>query len=486
MDTIGIIFIFYLLFLLSVGLWTFKFNKTQEDYLLAGRKLGPWVTAFSERASGESAWLLLALPGAAIAVGLGEVWTVIGIIAGIIASWCLIARKLREETEKYGVLTIPEYLHRRFDDRSNIIRIFSAFIIAFFFTFYVSAQFHASGKVLHSLFDLDPKYGISIGAVIIILYTLMGGFFAVAWTDLLQGVLMIGTLVILPIAGFIEIQGSERSISDSLAQANIIYGNNNSSFFMGETGLAGLVTIIGGLSWGLGYLGQPHLIIRYMAIRNSEDVKIARKIAIAWAIPGITGAFLIGLVALVYFGPDFFQNTDTEQAMPLLASALLHPILAGLFISGAVAAMMSTADSQLLVSTSAITEDFVHQYIGKNLSQNSLVTLSRITIVILGLFAFGIAIFSEVQGKQIFGVVSYAWSGLGSAFGPALVLTLWWKKITRKGIISGLITGFLTTIIWSNMDILSSTVTERFSSFVLAFIMIIIVSISDRKNTNGT
>ncbi len=486
MDTIGIIFIFYLLFLLSVGLWTFKFNKTQEDYLLAGRKLGPWVTAFSERASGESAWLLLALPGAAIAVGLGEVWTVIGIIAGIIASWCLIARKLREETEKYGALTIPEYLHRRFDDHSNIIRIFSAFIIAFFFTFYVSAQFHASGKVLHSLFDLDPKYGISIGAVIIIFYTLMGGFFAVAWTDLLQGVLMIGTLVILPIAGFIEIQGSERSISDSLAQANIIYGNNNSSFFMGETGLAGLVTVIGGLSWGLGYLGQPHLIIRYMAIRKSEDVKIARKIAIAWAIPGITGAFLIGLVALVYFGPDFFQNTDTEQAMPLLASALLHPILAGLFISGAVAAMMSTADSQLLVSTSAITEDFVHQYIGKNLSQNSLVILSRITIVILGLFAFGIAIFSEVQGKQIFGVVSYAWSGLGSAFGPALVLTLWWKKITRKGIISGLITGFLTTIIWSNMDILSSTVTERFSSFVLAFIIIIIVSISDRKNTNGT
>ena len=308
MDTIGIIFIFYLLFLLSVGLWTFKFNKTQEDYLLAGRKLGPWVTAFSERASGESAWLLLALPGAAIAVGLGEVWTVIGIIAGIFASWCLIARKLREETEKYGALTIPEYLHRRFDDHSNIIRIFSAFIIAFFFTFYVSAQFHASGKVLHSLFDLDPKYGISIGAVIIIFYTLMGGFFAVAWTDLLQGVLMIGTLVILPIAGFIEIQSSERSISDSLAQANIIYGNNNSSFFMGETGLAGLVTVIGGLSWGLGYLGQPHLIIRYMAIRNSEDVKIARKIAIAWAITGITGAFLIGLVALVYFGPDFFQN----------------------------------------------------------------------------------------------------------------------------------------------------------------------------------
>ena len=228
MDSIGIIFILYLVFLLGVGVWTFKFNKTQEDYLLAGRKLGPWVTAFSERASGESAWLLLALPGAAITVGLGETWTVIGIILGIIASWFLIAQKLREETEKYGTLTIPEYLHRRFDDQTNIIRLFSAIIIAFFFTFYVSAQFHASGKVLHSLFNMSPVYGISIGAAIIIVYTLMGGFYAVAWTDLLQGILMFGTLVILPIAGFIELQNSERTLADSLSQAETIFNSHNS------------------------------------------------------------------------------------------------------------------------------------------------------------------------------------------------------------------------------------------------------------------
>ena len=200
MDLIGIIFVLYLIFLLGVGAWTFKFNKTQEDYLLAGRRLGPWVTAFSERASGESAWLLLALPGAAITVGLGESWAVIGIILGIISSWFLIAEKLRDETEKYNALTIPEYLHRRFKDTSNVIRLFSAVIIAFFSMFYVSAQFHASGKVLNSLFDLDPVTGISIGASVIIVYTLMGGFFAVAWTDLIQGILMIGTLVILPLS----------------------------------------------------------------------------------------------------------------------------------------------------------------------------------------------------------------------------------------------------------------------------------------------
>lgn len=473
---VGIIFVLYLGFLLSVGVWTFKFNKTQEDYLLAGRKLGPWVTAFSERASGESAWLLLALPGAAITIGLGESWTVVGIILGIIASWFIIAEKLREETEKYNALTIPEYFHRRFNDTSNIIRFFSSIIIAFFFMFYVSAQFHASGKVLNSLFNLDPIQGITIGATVIILYTLMGGFFAVAWTDLLQGILMIGTLVILPIAGFIELSGSGNTIASGLSSAETVFKNNASSFFMGKEGMAALVAALGGLSWGLGYLGQPHLVIRYMAIRNSKEVRIARKIAIAWALPGITGAFMVGIVALLYFGPEYFQTVDPEQSMPKLANELLHPILAGLFISGAVAAMMSTADSQLLVSTSAVTEDLGIGFTTKK-KRFGAVTNSRIFTVILGLIAYGIAIFSQYTGKTIFGVVSYAWSGLGSAFGPALVMTLWWDKTTRKGIIAGLLVGFLTTIIWANIPELKSMVTERLTSFVFAFLAVYVVSL---------
>ena len=478
MDIVGIIFVLYLVFLIGVGYKTMAFNKSQEDYLLAGRKLGPWVTAFSERASGESAWLLLALPGAAISVGLGEAWTVIGITLGIIASWYLIAERLRKETEKYDALTIPEYLHRKYQDNSNVIRLFSAVIIAFFFTFYVSAQFHASGKVINSLFGLSPVNGITIGAAVIISYTLMGGFFAVAWTDLLQGILMIGTLVILPLAGFLELQGNAYTLSDDLLQI----GESNASFTMGRGGLAAVSVILGGLSWGLGYLGQPHLVIRYMAIRNPIDVKKARTIAILWALPGITGAFLIGLVALNYYGPEYFNYFDVEQAMPLLALELLPPVFAGLLISGAVAAMMSTADSQLLVSTSAITEDFIHQYLGKNISNKALVRLSRFTIVILGLFAFGIAYLSELQERNIFGVVSYAWSGLGSAFGPALLLSLWWPDTTRKGIIAGLLTGFLTTIIWANTD-LKLIVTERLVSFVFAFLMVVIVSRIDKDKT---
>tara|TARA_Y100000768_G_scaffold110512_1_gene81314 strand:- start:365 stop:1816 length:1452 start_codon:yes stop_codon:yes gene_type:complete len=483
MDLISTIFIVYLLFLLMIGLFTYNFSKTQEDYFLAGRKLGPWITAFSERASGESAWLLLALPGAAITIGMGEVWAVIGIIIGIIASWFLIAERLRIETEKYNALTIPQYLHKKYDDKSNIIRLFSSIIIAFFFLFYVSAQFHASGKVLHSLFDLSPTTGISVGAIVIIIYTLMGGFFAVAWTDLIQGILMIGTLVILPIAGYFELRDTDISVFNELENAHLTFSNYNYDIFSGKQGLAAFVMALGGLSWGLGYLGQPHLVIRYMAIRSSSDVSIARKIAICWAIPGITGAFFVGICALFIFGPEYFQMNDPEQAMPILAKNLLHPILAGLFISGAVAAMMSTADSQLLVSTSAITEDLIHQYLQKDFSDRMLVLISRFMIVLLGIIAYGIAIYSELVGRNIFNVVSYAWSGLGSAFGPVLVMTLWWKKTTRRGIIAGLLTGFLTTIIWSNVPQLKEIMTERLSSFILAFLAVILISKYD-KNEN--
>ncbi len=483
MSLIGLIFILYLTLLLGIGIIAFRYNKTQEDYLLAGRSLGPWVTAFSERASGESAWLLLALPGAAIAIGLGEFWSVIGIIIGIISSWLLVAKKIRQETEKYNALTIPDYFHKRYNDESNIIRLFSTAIIAFFFLFYVSAQFHASGKVLNTLFNIDQVYGIIIGASIIILYTMMGGFYAVAWTDFIQGILMFSTLTILPLVGFFEIYNNNISIVKMLDSAAVVFGNSNSSFFMDRDGLLAFVTVLGGLSWGLGYLGQPHLIIRYMAIRDAKDINVARSIAIAWAIPGVFGAFMIGIISLSYFGPDYFQVNDPEKSMPLLAAALLHPVLAGLFISGAVAAMMSTADSQLLVSTSAITEDFFHQYLKKDLSEKDLLMLNRIMILILGFIAFGIAMYSQIVGNNIFSVVSYAWSGLGSAFGPALVMTLWWPKTTRKGVIAGMIVGFFTTVIWSNLPELKGMITERITSFVLSFVAVYLVSVMSKNDS---
>ena len=256
----------------------------------------------------------------------------------------------------------------------------------------------------------------------------------------------------------------------------------------GLTVFATFSVIVGGLSWGLGYFGQPHLLIRYMAIRSVEEVKQARIIAALWAIPGISGAFLIGVVGMGYFGEDFFLDKDVENVMPMLAEALLPAWLAGLLISGAVAAMMSTADSQLLVSTSAIGEDLGVQVSKKD---DKLLN-SRIITILLGIFAYLVAIYSEWSGKTIFSIVSFAWSGLGSSFGPALLLALWWKGITRKGVIAGLFTGSIITIIWGSSPYLKDIITERFISFALAFLAIIIVSkytkvnIEDKNNSEAS
>jgi len=482
---IEVIFTLYLLLIISVGILSNKFINSQLDFLLAGRRLGPWVTAFSERASGESAWLLLGLPGAAIAVGYGEVWAVIGIISGIILSWFLIAERLRSETEKYEALTIPDYLQKKFNDTSGIIKTYSSVIIAVFFTFYVSAQFHGSGKILNTIFDIEPLYGISLSAVVIIVYTIMGGLLAVAWTDLVQGILMIGTLVILPIVGLIELSSFDLPIKELIMSVD---PQKSALVPSGLTAFATFSVIVGGLSWGLGYFGQPHLLIRYMAIRSVEEVKQARIIAALWAIPGISGAFLIGVVGMGYFGEDFFLDKDVENVMPMLAEALLPAWLAGLLISGAVAAMMSTADSQLLVSTSAIGEDLGVQVSKKD---DKLLN-SRIITILLGIFAYLVAMYSEWSGKTIFSIVSFAWSGLGSSFGPALLLALWWKGITRKGVIAGLFTGSIITIIWGSSPYLKDIITERFISFALAFLAIIIVSkytkvnIEDKNNSEAS
>ena len=478
------IFILYLLLIICVGIFSNKFVTSQLDFLLAGRRLGPWVTAFSERASGESAWLLLGLPGAAIAIGYGEIWAVIGITIGIISSWFLIAEKLRDETEKLNSLTIPDFLDKKFNDSSGLIRTISALIIGIFFTFYVSAQFHGSGKILNTIFGIEPLYGITLSAIIIIIYTILGGLLAVAWTDLIQGVLMIGTLVILPIVGIFELLSLDQSLSELLKFDSL----EKNSIFSGLSGIGALSVALGGMSWGLGYFGQPHLLIRYMAIKSVKDVKKAKWIAALWAIPGISGAFMIGIVALGYFGEEFFVGKDAEIAMPLLAQTLLPAWIAGLLISGAVAAMMSTADSQLLVSTSAISKDLKFNKVIKTKNSNKLTNTRYITII-LGLFAYITAMYSEISGDTIFGIVSFAWSGLGSSFGPAVILSLWWSKTTREGIIAGLLTGSIVTIIWGSSPFLKAIITERLTSFVLAFIVVIVISkltYKDYKRTSIT
>ncbi|MBN2384596.1 sodium/proline symporter [bacterium] len=460
--------IIYLCIMLTVGIFTWRLNKSTLDYYLGGRKLGPWLGSFSERTSAESAWLLLGLPGAALAVGLVEVWTAVGCVAGIIFSWYVIAERLRIETEDCQAITLPEYLAVRFGEYARTIRALAMLIIIFFFTFYLAAQMNGAGKVLNVTFDIPIFWGMIIGASVIVCYTMMGGFLAVAWTDLIQGFLMITTLIVLPCIAYYELVSQGLSLSEAVSNAPGVIG----SYTAGKSGWAGIAAVIGGLSWGLGYMGQPHLLTKFMAIRSAREIRIGRRIAITWAIPAFTGAIFIGLLALALHGPDFFS--DREQVMPALVTELMPGWIAGILISGAIAAMMSTADSQLLVISSAIIEDFYRKTLKRDLSDRALVTFSRLITLSVGIAGILLALYSD---KLIFAMVSYAWSGLGSSFGPVILMTLLWKRTTGPGVIAGMLTGTLTTIIWSSITTLDALVTSRLTSFLFAMIAIIVVSL---------
>ncbi|MGE4612938.1 MAG: sodium/proline symporter [Planctomycetota bacterium] len=449
-------FALYLCVLLVVAVITSRRNKTLPDFLLAGRKLGPWVVAFSERASGESGWLLLGLTGLAYASGLGDpsggevapaLWTAVGCFCGLTLAWLLIARPLRIATEKYGALTLPRYLEMRLGESSGrkrdpLLRIVSTAIIAFCFTFYIAAQFAAAGKALSAAFGWEIWVGTVLGMGVIVLYTLMGGFLAVAWTDFIQGWLMLITLVALPLAAIGEMGGfgavSERVGAIDPELLTLSGGRSSMVLWSG---------IISGFAIGIGYLGQPHLAVRYMSLKSPDDVAAARGIAVSYGLLTYGGAVLLGIAALAWFGAGHFD--DPEMAMPAFAKAVFPGWLAGLLICGALAAMMSTADSQLLVTSSSFTEDLYHQQVDPDASQQKLVMIGRLVTVVVGLLAFALTFYSS---SSIFKKVLFAWAGLGAAFGPPMVLCLWWQGVTRNGVLAGMISGLITVLLWDNLD----------------------------------
>ncbi|MFH1501471.1 MAG: sodium/proline symporter, partial [Candidatus Eisenbacteria bacterium] len=456
MDPVLLGFVGYLLVVIVVGLVSFRFTKTLADFLLAGRRLGAWVVAFSERASGESAWLLIGLPGLALATGFSAIWSAIGCAVGIFASWTLVARRLRVQTERLGALTLPDYFEARFKDGTHLLRIVSMAVIVFFFTFYVSAQFLAAGKVLHTTFGLAPIHGMLIGAVIIIFYTIMGGFLAVAWTDLVQGILMAGAMIVLPLAAWIELGGiSGVAGRIGAMDPNLLLVTGGQS---GRPLIMGL--IVGSLGIGLGYVGQPHLLVRFMAIRDARDLRKGTLIAMTWVVVAFWGAVLVGIAGLAHFGVGGLE--DVEHVMPQIATLFLPAGIAGIVISAAIAAMMSTADSQLLVATSALSEDIYHQLMNREASQRRLVALSRIGTVLIGVVAFVLALRAE---EQVFWFVLYAWAGLGAAFGPGMVLSLWWKRTSKWGVFAGMVVGSTVAVVWHNVPLLKGLVYELVPAF---------------------
>lgn len=466
MNHILIGFIAYLVILFVKGILTYKYNRTLPDYILASRRIGPWLASFSERASGESAWLLVGLPGLALATGFNAIWPAIGCVFGIFFSWTFIATRLRLETEKYNAITIPDFLESRFGDDSHTLRITATIIIVIFFTIYVAAQFLAAGKVLNITFGISRFNGMLIGAGIILFYTVMGGFYAVVWTDFFQGALMVFTLVVLPVVGAIELGGINGLATEvSKIDPHLLFVGG------GLTGWPMILSILGGLGIGLGYMGQPHLITRFMAIKNPKQLRQGSLIAVFWAILAFWGAVFMGIFGLAIFGNIF---SDQEMIMPYMAKHLLPAGFAGILICGAIAAMMSTADSQLLVTTSAISEDIYHKLFKRDTSQKTLVTLSRIATLIVGIVAFILALTAE---SLVYWLVLYAWAGLGSSFGPAILLTLWWKKVTKQGIFAGMIGGTVTVLIWYNVPALKNFLYELIPGFIVSFILVVIVSL---------
>lgn len=475
------IFIAYLVITIGIAWWYSRKGKTHEGFILGEKRFSGTALALSERATGESAWLLLGLTGHAFTDGVSAIWVALGCVAGIIFIWLVMAGRLREETERSGSLTVSGLLAKKFPGSEKSIGVLSAMIVVFFFVFYIAAQFSGSGKVLNKTFGLDPFWGIIISSVVITAYCIMGGFVAVVVTDVFQAILMIFTLVVFPIIAVIVAGGHNIHLIESIQAA----GPEYLSLTRGTTGSTAMILVMSGLSWALGYTGQPQLLTRMMAIRDRRGVQTAKWVATIWTLLAYTGAILIGLFGIAFVhGGILGQEAgklagDAEKILPVMVVALVNPLLAGVLLSGVISAMMSTASSELTVSSASITEDIYTNLRKKKDTAKKMLLLNQGMTFAVGAVAITLALAMQ---DTVYGLVSYAWSGIGSSFGPALLLLLFWKRFSRAGIFASLITGTLATVVWKNFFEVSTGISERLASFVLAFLMAVLFSILIPEN----
>lgn len=443
-------FIFYLVIVLGIGVYAYKQTNDLSDYILGGRRLGRWVTALSAGASDMSGWLLLGLPGAIYAGGFSEAWIGLGLTLGAYLNWKITAPRLRLFTEFYSnSLTLPDYFSHRFNDDSNLLRIFSATIILVFFTVYVASGLTAGAKLFEASFGMDYYIALFVGGSVIISYTFVGGFLAVSWTDLVQGLLMAAALVVAPIVMLVEINGINEAFL-TMQQMDNLAGTHKADWFGGRGAIDYLMSFsfISLMAWGFGYFGQPHLLARFMAAQSVKEVHAARKIAITWMSVSMFGSIGVGLFAIAYFNQSEQAQLllqDSEQVFILATKVLFNPWLGGFLLAAILAAVMSTVDSQLLVSSSAVTEDFYRGFVRPNAGDRELVLVGRIAVLAVAMIAMVIALDKE---SKVLGLVSNAWAGFGAAFGPVVLLSLVWRKMTRWGALAGMISGAITVILW--------------------------------------
>ncbi len=440
-----ITFTLYLLLMLGIGVFAWSKTNSLSDYILGGRKLGYWTTALSAGASDMSAWLLLGLPGYAYVAGYEAIWIAVGLMLGTTLNWFLVAPGLRQQSEAMdNALTIPEYFENRFQDKTHTIRTISAILILFFFIFYTSSGLVAGGKLFESVFNLPYHWAVLTGTVAILVYTTLGGFLAVSWTDLFQGLLMSLALVITAFYA-LDMSGGWQATRSAMTMHNIALTD---LFLTVDNQMLGNIGIISLLGWGLGYFGQPHILTRFMAIRSHTMIPSARNIALVWTTVSLTCALLIGFSGIALAEINLI-GADSEKVFIEIVQLLFHPVPAGICLAAILAAIMSTADSQLLVASTAFTEDLYQTLFKKEASQTNLILIGRIMVVFIALLACFMAL---NQKETVLSLVAYAWAGFGAAFGPVLLLSLYWRKLTLKAAVSGIITGAVAVIVWHQID----------------------------------
>ncbi len=462
----------YFVAMLGIGLWAWRRSTDDiEGYLLGGRRLSPSVAALSAGASDMSGWLLLGLPGAAFVAGLSAAWIAIGLFVGAFLNYLIVAPRLRVHTERTGdSITIPEFFEKRFEDRSHALRVIAAVVIIIFFTLYTSAGIVAGGKLFESAFGADYALGLWITAGVVVVYTLFGGFLAVSLTDFVQGCIMFVALVLLPAAAFSQL-GWEFTGALAAAKPGAF------DIMSDMTALA----VISSLAWGLGYFGQPHIIVRFMAVRSVRDVPTMRNIGMTWMGVALIGSVTTGLIGAAYVARTGIPLNDPETIFILLADVLFDPLITGFLLAALLAAIMSTISSQLLVSSSSLTEDFYRIYVRRSASQAELVTVGRASVLLVSLVAIWLAYDPD---NTILGLVANAWAGFGAAFGPVVILSLTARWLTRNGALAGILVGAATVLFWIYMPVLengaamSSILYEIIPGFILGGLAAVLVSLA--------
>lgn len=475
-----------------------KSNQSTENYFLGGRKLGPWLTALSAEASDMSGWLLMGLPGVAYFTGASNaMWTAIGLALGTYLNWLFVSKRLRKYSEvANNSITLPDFFSNRFHDKHNILMTIAALIILLFFCIYVGSCFVTCGKLFSTLFGLDYATMMVLGAMIVFLYTFVGGYLSVCTTDLIQGTLMVCALVVVFVGSIAAAGGIDNTVAFLQSIPGFLSGTTTASPVLDasgnqlvENGLPvfgdptefGIVTIISGLAWGLGYFGMPQVLVRFMSATHSSQMRKSRRIATVWCVVSLACAVSIGLIGRAVIPTEFLTQASAENIFIVLSEMLLPAFFCGLVVSGIFAASMSSSSSYLLISGSAVAENIYRGLIKKDATDSQVMIVARVTLVVVLLFGIVIAL---DENSSIFNVVSYAWAGFGASFGPLMIMSLYWRRTNLKGAIAGMVVGAATVLVW-NMFVSQLggifAVYELLPAFILSMLAIVVVSLATEQ-----